>query len=172
MRECRVCQSPHLIDYVKMKERGYTVKDIWKESRKRGEIIPYKSFTRHFRICWKTKKKFFFKESSDYAKEIVARKFMEQMDIIEEIGHSLRILKTHIEQLKEEMKEGSVDWRDLVSSLAEIRLILKFLWDISKQIEIKPTVDIDKLVDKLQVALRDIPYEYASKIEKALESIK
>jgi len=169
MKPCRVCQSPNLIDYCKMYERGYTVKDIWKESVRRGEVIPYKSFTRHFRICWKLKKEFFFKESSDYAKEVVARKFLEQKRIIEEIGNSLQILKEHIEEIREEMKKGSTDWRDLLASLAEIRMILKFLWDISRQIEIKPEIDIGKLREKLMVALRDIPYEYAVKIEKALE---
>lgn len=170
MRECRVCQSPHLIDYTRMKERGFNAKDIWLESQRRDEVIPYKSFTRHFRVCWKTKKSYLMKQSTDYAKEIVARKFVEQMNIIDEIGHSLKILKTHIEGLEKEMKEGSVNWRNLLASLAEIRMILKFLWDISRQIEIKPEVSMDKIREKLLVALRDIPYEYASKIEKALET--
>lgn len=169
MKSCRVCQSPHLIDYTRMYERGYTGKDIWKESRKRGEVIPYKSFTRHFRVCWKTKKTYLMKESTDYAKEVVARKFIEQMKIIEEIGNSLVLLKKHLESLEKEMKAGSVDWKDLVASLGEIRMILKFLWDISKQIEVKPAISIDDVRDKLRTALRDIPYEYVMKIEKALE---
>lgn len=110
------------------------------------------------------------KESTDYAKEIVARKFIEQMNIIDEIGNSLKILKAHIEGLQEEMKEGTVNWKNLLASLAEIRMILKFLWDISKQVEIKPEISIDKIKENLMVALREIPFEYASIIEKALET--
>jgi len=168
IRECRVCQSPHLIDYTKMKERGYTAKDIWRESRRREEIIPYRSFTRHFKYCWKLKKEFLFRESTDLAKEIVAKKFVEQMKIIEEMGNSLLILKEHLDQIREEMKLGSADWRNLLASLAEIRMSLKFLWDISQKIEIKPEVSLDELKDKLRTALRDIPYEYVTKIEAAL----
>uniref|UniRef100_A0A6H1ZZ01 Uncharacterized protein n=1 Tax=viral metagenome TaxID=1070528 RepID=A0A6H1ZZ01_9ZZZZ len=153
-----------------MKERGFNGKQIWMESQRRGEVIPYKSFTRHFRVCWKTKKSYLMKESTDYAKEIVARKFIEQMNIIDEIGNSLKILKAHIEGLQEEMKEGTVNWKNLLASLAEIRMILKFLWDISKQVEIKPEISIDKIKENLMVALREIPFEYASIIEKALET--
>jgi len=169
MKACRVCLSPHLLDYTRMYERGYTAKDIWRESQRRGEIITYRIFARHFRVCYRTKKQWLMKESIDYAKEAVARKFIEQMKIIEEIGNSLTLLKEHIDGLKEEMKQGSVDWKNLLASLAEVRMILKFLWEISKQVEIKPAISLDEIREKLRTALKDIPYEYVLKIEEALE---
>jgi len=48
-------------------------------------------------------------------------------------------------------------------------MILKFLWEISKQVEIKPAISLDKIREKLRTALKDIPYEYVLKIEEALE---
>jgi hypothetical protein len=152
-----------------MKTDGYKVKEIWKESRRRGEVIGYQSFTRHFRICWKNKREFFMRDNIELAKRMVARKFIEQEKILKELGNSLKILKEELERIRGQVREGTSREKDLVACLAEIRQSLKLIWELSKEIEIKPSEDVDRLKQKLLKALKEIPYQYIVKIERALE---
>jgi len=153
-----------------LKEKGYNAKQIWIESQKKGEVLSYRAFSRHFgsRGCWDTKKVYLMKQSTDLAKDLVAKKLIEQMNIIEEIGNSLKLLKDHIDTLAPQVKEGTVDWKNLLGTLAEIRMILKFLWDISEKITIKPSMDIEDFKSKLLEALKEIPFEYVDKIRVKL----
>lgn len=121
---CRVCKSPHRLEYEEHYLAVQNLKEVWAYAQDLGEDISYESFKRHFRRHFNPRKAL-EKRSREMFEEAVK----ERMDYAQRLGRKFLLADALVEKLLCKVGEmidekGGVEGREVVllkTLLSELR---------------------------------------------------
>ena len=169
MRRCKVCNSPHRVEYEQMYlDKGMYVKDIWRYAvTKYGENISYPAFSRHFR--YHVKQALEIQKKLDRERQALIRKYLQKdLYIAEKLSDHLEEIEERIAEKCRKKELSPQEEKMLLKWLEEARLTIDQILRWRDKLEF-PEISAEDIGDKIVECMKDFPPEL---IEKFLERWK
>jgi len=173
---CKVCNSPHLLEYHKLfLLEKYSYEKLSEYAKTLGEDISRESFRNHFtKHVLPYIKAVSQVEAGKFTSEFIREKLREEQNIISSIQHKLQQLETLIDSLMKDpdVKSGDpVKLKTLKDLMAEVRLTQESYLRIRKQYLKETLSDKDKMYEDFKHAIEGCCPSCIEKIIKKLQEM-
>ena len=163
---CKLCYSPHRLEYEAMFMKGSTLVDIQKYAKEKyGEEYSYSTVQRHFQKHVKEIVEKRLKSELAHS-EYLKTKLKENLQVAERLVRNLRICD---EQLQAAIQVGVSNLtpdekKILLQYIAEIRQTVELLLRWSEKIQTEPLKEED-IFERILFCLQDFPPELIQKFK-------
>jgi len=173
-RACSVCNTPFQAEVERMYfEEKFSQNDIVREIKERyGIAISQMSLSRHFRHC--QRKVLDSVESLQESKKVVEEKLRETLNICDILKEQVQVSQEIIDKLKNKPEPTSSDAQAIRSLLAERRLTLKELRELTNSLSLKAEESLTEKEHFLKTVIDKCSVETLRRIaeETGLEELR
>ena len=168
MRTCKVCNSPHVEEYNRMRfQENRDIKEIWMYAKQKyNEPFSYYSLRRHFQHV--KREMDYLKRSSKLRQKIVEEEIKRDIVIAEQLRRNLEICAKHIEKYASKDQLTREEEKSLINFIHQSNLIIEELLKWGKQLKLQPKTE--NIFERIMYCMRDFPPELLAKFEERWNS--